>query len=242
MFKKQCLIVTLISINATIVAMENNQTPPPIHSQRTSIQTDALLIQSSGPNTFHTHQHPTFTAQTVSNNPVFNAAGIVAKAAAEGAVQGVFQGAMQGVGSVIAQKIIATLNEPADEHDARTLLSKNQQIVNLASLRDEVNNFYNQVEDDEELKSAARTLRIGLGHALLSFIEKQRDEEVCIVTPLLHKVQKEVNAFGADAKDTTDQEMTTLLRNIRKNYALLLHKQIQYEKEASKPAIIIPVH
>ncbi len=244
MFKKQCLIVALISINATMFAMEG-ETPRPIQqgtnisSGETNVHTPHVFMHSTGQNTYHTHQQPTFTAQTVSDNPVVNAAGILAKAAAEGAVQGVFHGALLGVVSVIEQKLKATLNEPTDERDARNLLSKNQQIENLSSLRDEVNNFDKETAGDEELEPLAHELRLGLGHALLAFIERQKKEEVCIVTPLLHKVQAEVNAFTTDTKETKDQEVESLRKKIQKNYGLLIYKQLQYEKESSKPAIVI---
>lgn len=243
MLKK--IIAVLLSINTIAFAMEGEQSRPipqgaNINSSDTTVHTNQVFMQSTGQNTYHTHQHPTFIAQKISDNPVFNAAGIVAKAAAEGAVQGVFQGAMQGVGAVIAQRIIATLNEPADERDARQFLSKNQQIVNLSKLRNEVNNFHTETQHDEELAKIAYELRIGYAHALLAFIERQKSEEVCIITPLMHKVQGEVNAFAADTQNTEDQDLIGLRRQIQKNYGLLIYKQLQYEKESSKPAIVIP--
>lgn len=243
MLKK--LIAILLSMNTIAFTMEEQARPIPqgthIDSKDTTVNASHIFMHSTGQHTYHTHQQPTFTAQQISDNPLFNAAGIVAKAAAEGAVQGVFQGTMQGIGGVIAQKIIATLNEPADEKDARQLLSKNQQIVNLSKLRDEVNNFDDEAEFDQELVTLAHNLRIKLGHALLAFITRQQNEEICIITPLLHKVQGEVSAFVKDTKSTEDQELIKLRKQIQKAYGLLLYKQIQYEKESSKPAIVIPL-
>lgn len=248
MLNKQSLIVALISINAVTLAMEQSEQSNPmqqgthINSNDTTVNAAHIFMQSTGQNTYHTHQQPTFTAQKTSDNPVFNAAGIVAKAAAEGAVQGIFQGAMQGVGSVLAQKIIAALNEPAEERDARQLLSKNQQIVNLSKLRDEVNNFCVETIHDDELAIMAHELRVGYGHALLSFIEKQRNEEICIITPLMHKVQDEVNAFAKDVNTIQDPSLIALCKEIQKSYGLLIYKQLVYEKESSKPAIVFPIH
>jgi|GEM_PF-2771021 hypothetical protein len=247
MFKKQCVIVALISINAATFAMNEEPSRPipqgtNINSNDTTVNTQQVFMQSTGQNTYHTHQQPTFIPQKMSDNPLFNAAGIVAKAAAEGAVQGVFQGVGQGVGQVlggiVAQQLTSMLN--SEERNALQILSENQKIENLSELRDRVNNYNIHASDDEELTKIAYALRIEYAQALLTFIKRQKSEEICMITPLLHKVQEEVNAFAADTKGTEDQSLINLRKQIQQNYGLLLHKQLQYEKESSKPIIVIP--
>lgn len=224
MFKKILLIISSISA----INIESN---PPTH-----VNAEILAAQQNGTHHHHYYQRPTYTRDTpTSDSVIFNAANVTASVIIQGITQGIFE----GVGKVVAQKVIDALHQPADEKDTRRLLSKNQQLLNLATLRKEVSSFCEQAENNPELAPQANQLRLGYGYTLLEFITKQKKEEVCIITPLLPLLRNEVLEFVDDAKDSTDIVVTNLCTQIQKNYGSLLAKQLLYEKQASKPAIVI---
>ncbi len=243
MLKKMRLVLMISSSVAIYAGGEPSQT---------KVYTEILAAQQTGThNHFYSNKQNFSPDDTKNNGKLSYALQTAGSAIAQGVTQGIFEGIGHAVGAIIGKTLIDAFYESPDDRDARKLMSKSQQIVNLTILRRQVNFACDASKNDMSLQESASKLRLSYAKTLLAFIEKQKNEDVCIITPLLPNVQQEIAAFtkeiAALAKDieevnNQDTDVTAILdilTNIRLQYNLLLEKQMQYEQKSSKPAIII---